>query len=94
MKIYTMKAYPPGAKKLYHSKPGDVVRRVFNDGSPEDLAYYLVAKAPHEKVTANEIRLVRLDDGVITTAHCSSRVITYPQATVCPDGLHYDDLGD
>lgn len=73
-----MQPYPAGTRKVGNMSPGSVVRRVFNDGTPEDHSYYIVTDT--RKSTdgfTTQVRLVDLQTGGESLVHGSSGCVLY-----------------
>ena len=74
-----MQPYPQDARKLGALNPGTVVRRVFNDDTPEDRGYYLITDHGQRSTSGLciEVRLVDLQTGKESLVHGSSKGVVY-----------------
>lgn len=78
-----IQVYPSDALKLWHRKPGDVVRICKNDVSVPDNDLYIVTD---NETFVNLVNLVNLVTGEIRSYHTSSRCIHYKKAAVYLNG--------
>lgn len=85
---YQLECYPKGARKLCHCKGGEVVRPVFNDGTPPDLDYWLVASGTNSITQYRD--LINMRNGCVKEFHTSSRVLRFDNATLYPYGIDED----
>ena len=74
-----MQPYPQDARKLGALNPGTVIRRVFNDDTPEDRGYYLITDHGQRSTSGLciEVRLVDLQTGKESLVHGSSKGVVY-----------------
>jgi len=62
--------------KIWHKKPGDIVKLLNNDGAPPDQAYYMVLYQKHETTT-----VYNMHTNMSHNISCSIRCIQF-QATL------------
>ena len=80
---YKMEYYPDGAIKVYHTMAGDVIQRVFNDGTPPDPDYYMI----YDHKSEAHSYAVNLRTGKTVKLHVSSRCLKFKNAVLCPHGV-------
>jgi len=76
MKIKVKQPHVEQPPKIWHKKPGDIVRLLNNDGAPPDQAYYMVLYQKYEITVVYNIHT-----NISHDISCSVRCIEY-QATL------------
>lgn len=82
MKIKVKEPRHEQPPKIWHKKPGDIVRLLNNDGTPPDQAYYMVTHQHHSKTTVYNVHT--------NTSHdisCAVRCIEYQSTLHIGDKL-------